>query len=77
MVRHDLTNVKLYGGSKPQLSREKELDLVVEADGFVVRIPGAGSRLIGQRLDRDYEVHLKWDDQKRQYQLIDIEPLDR
>jgi endoglucanase len=77
MVRHDLTNVKLYGGSKPQLSREKELDLVVEADGFVVRIPGAGSRLIGQRLDRDYEVHLKWDDQKRQYQLIDVEPLDR
>jgi len=74
IVRHDLMNLKLYGGSKPELSKERAYDLVVMTSDFVVRVPNAGSRLIGKPLDKDYRVRLKWNDDENHYDLVDLSP---
>lgn len=72
IVRSDLANMKLYGGSKAEASNEQKYDLVVIAADFVVRVPQAGFRLIGKPLDREYRVRLKWDDAGKHYDLVDL-----
>jgi 3-keto-disaccharide hydrolase len=73
IVRHDLTNVKLHGESKSELSGEQVYDLVVTTPDFTVRVPKAGFRLIGKPLDRDYRVSLRWNDNDKHYDLIGLE----
>lgn len=74
IVWHDLTNLKLYGGSKPELSKERAYDLVVMTSDFVERVPKTGFRLIGKPLDKDYRVRLKWNDDENHYDLVDLSP---
>ncbi|MAG94364.1 MAG: hypothetical protein CMJ48_11525 [Planctomycetaceae bacterium] len=74
IVRHDLTNVKLSGGSRTEMSNESAYDLVVMTADSVVRVPNVGSWLIGKPLDEDYRVRLKWNDDKGHYELVDLSP---
>jgi len=77
IVRHDLTDVELYGGSKPELGAQRAYDLVVMTPDFVVRVPDAGFRLIGKPLDREYRVRLKWNDDEDHYDLVDLAPTEQ
>lgn len=77
-VRHGLNNVQLSGWSKPlhseQTSGSGLIDLVVATPNFVVRVPRAGFRLLGQPFDRELRVRLKWDAAQNHYALVDIAP---
>ena len=77
VVRHDLTNVALYGGSKPEISGEREYDLVVMTPDFSVRVPKAGFRLIGKPLDQEYVVRLRWNEDLAHYELLSTAPTGR
>ena len=77
VVRHDLVDVKLYGESKPAVSDEREYDLVVIGAAQTIRVPKAGRLLIGKPLDREYRVRMKWNDEKKHYEVLDFTALNQ
>jgi endoglucanase len=74
IVRHDLTDVKLYGESRP-MSQVQEFDLVVISGNETIRVPGAGRLLIGKPLDREYRVELKWNANSGAYEIVSLTPI--
>ncbi|MCO6455131.1 MAG: DUF1080 domain-containing protein [Pirellulaceae bacterium] len=77
IVRHDLNDIKLFGGSKPYRAAEQLFDLVVAGPDLVVRVPKAGFRLIGRPLDREYRAHLRWNADGRHYDLVSLDSVQR
>ena len=77
IVRHDLTNVALYGGSKSEISGERDFDLVVMTPDLSVRVPKAGFRLIGKPLDQEHVVRLRWNEDEGHYELLSLAPNDQ
>ena len=80
-VRHGLQNVQLPGQQSDlptkQASGSGLIDLVVATPNFVVRVPRAGFRLLGQPFDRELRVRLKWDTDASHYELVDITPAEQ
>ena len=75
-VRHGLQDVRLPGQAPNSVQKQApgsgRIDLVVATPNFVVRVPQAGFRLLGQPFDRELRVRLKWDAQAGHYTLVDI-----
>jgi len=74
IVRHDLADIKLFGVAKTKMSDEQAYDLVVMSRDLRIRVPKAGFRLIGKPMDREYRVRLRWNQDLKQYDLIDLSP---
>jgi epoxide hydrolase len=71
IVRHDLVDVKLFGDVKP-MSDEKAFDLVVISGEKTIRVQDAGGLLIGKPQDREYRVELKWDSDRKAYEVVSL-----
>jgi hypothetical protein len=76
VVRRDLANVKLHGGVKPLPDSQRSFDLIVSLGDHTIRVPGAGDRMAGRPLDRDYHVQLEWDISASHYRLTKFNAVD-
>ena len=68
IVRHDLTDVALFGASRP-MSNEQEYDLVVLSGDTTIRIPNAGTLLSGPPPYQEYRVELRWNSDQNAYEV--------
>ena len=74
VVRHDLTDLRLFGDVRPLPRGRREFDLVVLTDGQTLRVPGEGRRIVGKRHDVPYRVTLQWSDDTTAWTLTDLQP---
>ncbi len=73
VVRHDLTNVKLFDGkSTSKISDESKFDLIVMSGDDTVRVPSAGSLQMGKLFGRQFRVELTWNRATRRYEALDF-----
>ena len=70
VVRSDLKNVKLSGGTRPLSKETPRFDLVLLGEKQTIRIPGAGADFVGATLSEPHEFRLQWDALSSRYQLV-------
>jgi len=73
VVRGDLVDVNTSSAAKAQKSDEQRWDLVILDGDNTIRIPGAGDRMKNKTFDREYRIRLQWSDEKKQYEVKELE----